>query len=297
MKGSCRVWGCAFVSALLFGCTYAFTSMPLSGSPQQALPSSSSRSPSAATALSMQSETPTDRRGALMTGLAAVVGGGLSLGRPGPVEAAGEEMVELYVGAGCFWHVQHEVTEAERKILGRKQDEYTAVVGYAGGTKTGKDGKVCYHNLLMDSDYGRMGHTEVVVVKVPKSKVSAFADLLIPRLFVKGIRADPQDRGGEYRSALGLPGGMSSPFLEAFKTAGDTRGMTLVASKGDEGDTLKDKSIQVYDTAKFPFYPGEVYHQYHDDMVEKYGKVYGALREAGVGRGAFKTTGCPEIGF
>lgn len=38
--------------------------------------------------------------------------------------------------------VQHEVTEAEKKILGRKQLEYTAVVGYGGGTKTGKNGKV-----------------------------------------------------------------------------------------------------------------------------------------------------------
>jgi hypothetical protein len=32
--------------------------------------------------------------------------------------------------------------------------------------------------------------------------------------------------------------------------------MKLVPGKGDEPDTLKDKTIYVYDTAQFPFYPG-----------------------------------------
>jgi hypothetical protein len=41
----------------------------------------------------------------------------------------------------------------------------------------------------------------------------------------------------------------------------------------------------------------QVYHQYHDDMVEKYGSQYGSLRAKGVERGAFAPTGCPEIGF
>jgi len=43
--------------------------------------------------------------------------------------------------------LQHEVTEAEKKILGRKELEYTAVVGYGGGTKTGKNGKVTIPHL------------------------------------------------------------------------------------------------------------------------------------------------------
>jgi hypothetical protein len=34
--------------------------------------------------------------------------------------------------------------------------------------------------------------------------------------------------------------------------------MKLIEGKGNEGDTLKDKSIYVYDTKSFPFYPGEV---------------------------------------
>jgi hypothetical protein len=32
--------------------------------------------------------------------------------------------------------------------------------------------------------------------------------------------------------------------------------MRLVPGKGDEQDTLKDKTIYVYDTQQFPFYPG-----------------------------------------
>lgn len=54
--------------------------------------------------------------------------------------------------------------------------------------------QVCYHNLLGDSDYDSLGHTEVVVVKTPASKVSDFASMLIPNLFKNGRRADPQVR-------------------------------------------------------------------------------------------------------
>lgn len=52
--------------------------------------------------------------------------------------------------------------------------------------------QVCYHNLLMDSDYDSLGHTEVVVVKSPADKVADFAAMLIPNLFKNGRRADPQ---------------------------------------------------------------------------------------------------------
>ena len=33
------------------------------------------------------------------------------------------------------------------------------------------------------------------------------------------MRHDPQDRGGEYRSVLGLPGGESSPLFDYVKQA------------------------------------------------------------------------------
>jgi peptide methionine sulfoxide reductase MsrA len=71
-----------------------------------------------------------------------------------PVAAAGARLpaaddVLIYVGAGCFWHVQHEMTVAEQKFLGRDGKSFTSVAGYAGGTKLGKNGKVGTSALLM----------------------------------------------------------------------------------------------------------------------------------------------------
>lgn len=57
-------------------------------------------------------------------------------------------------------------------------------------------------------------------------------------------------------------------LLEKF---GAYKGLKILRGKGDEGDTLKDTSIYVYDSLEFPFYPGELYQQYQDDMIEKYG--------------------------
>ena len=68
---------------------------------------------------------------------------------------AGDAEVELYFGVGCFWHVQHEFVELERSLLGREGAALTALVGYAGGTRVGRGGEVCYDN------YEELGHTEV----------------------------------------------------------------------------------------------------------------------------------------
>ena len=109
--------------------------------------------------------------------------------------------------------MQHDFIVAEEKILGRDGNSFTTVVGYAGGTKVGKDGKVCYHNMLFDSDYGKLGHTEVVAVRVPADRLLFFCEQYLREFSSKGIRNDPQDRGGEYRSAIGLPGGFSHPAV------------------------------------------------------------------------------------
>lgn len=78
------------------------------------------------------------------------------LGAPFAAEAA-EEDIEVYFGCGCFWHVQHEFSEAERTILGRGDMDLTAYAGYAGGTRGTDNGKVCYHNALQIADYGKLG--------------------------------------------------------------------------------------------------------------------------------------------
>ena len=91
------------------------------------------------------------------------------------------------MGAGCFWHVQHELIVAENKILGRDANTYTAVAGYAGGTKVGSDSKVCYHNMMGDSDYGKMGHTEVVAVKIPNDRLLFFMEAFLNLFDARGI--------------------------------------------------------------------------------------------------------------
>lgn len=75
-------------------------------------------------------------------------------------------------------------------------------------------------------------------------------------------RVDPQDRGGEYRSLIGLPGGKSHPVYPGLEAAAERAGFQLVPGEGSDPDTLRKQIVYVYDTAQFPFYPGEVYHQY-----------------------------------
>jgi hypothetical protein len=110
-----------------------------------------------------------------------------------------EEDEEVYFGAGCFWHVQHEMTAAERTILGRTADKYTSRTGYAGGTRTDTNGLVCYHNFQGVADYGKLGHGEVVGLRTPPDAIGDFAKEYFALFGDRGERADPMDKGGEYR--------------------------------------------------------------------------------------------------
>ena len=147
------------------------------------------------------------RRDLLVRAATAIVGTGLgwgagpaaALGSTGGTQPGGAAEVLVYVGAGCFWHVQYEMILAEKKLLGRDGSTYTAVAGYAGGTRVGTGGKVCYHNEAAEADYGQLGHTEVVAVRVPRDRVNEFSKSFVKLFNAKGLRNDPQDKGGEYR--------------------------------------------------------------------------------------------------
>jgi len=211
--------------------------------------------------------------------------------------AARAENVQVYFGQGCFWHVQHEIVKKEASDLQRDGPAITSLVGYAGGNKAGDGGRVCYHNMAMAPDYGQMGHTEVVNVSIPEGKVGDFAkDYLDAAAKYPFGRADPQDRGGEYRSAIGLPGGVESPLFKQVQEANAGR-LKLLAGKGDDPDTVGTKNVWVYDSNKFPFYQGEVYHQFHDDMMERYSKDYHKLKKVVLDQGSLKKVECPEMGF
>jgi hypothetical protein len=103
------------------------------------------------------------------------------------------------------------------------------------------------------------------------------------------------DRGGEYRSLLGLPGGHKHPAYPDVEAAANKAGFSLVLGKGNDPDTLGKQIVYVHDSTAFPFYQGEVYHQYHNDFLSPdYGKEYNNLANLALEEGRIKGTGCPD---
>mmetsp|Transcript_192 Transcript_192/g.344 ORF Transcript_192/g.344 Transcript_192/m.344 type:complete len:300 (+) Transcript_192:65-964(+) len=216
-----------------------------------------------------------------------------------PRAAMAQSGVNMYMGQGCFWHVQHEIVKQEVRASGlaRQPTEVTALAGYAGGKEVGSKGEVCYHNMAMAADYGQLGHTEVVNVNVPEDKVGDFAKAYFDAAEKYPFgRADPQDRGTEYRSAIGIPGGMDGPAFKAVEAANAGR-LELVRGQGNDADTVGTKKVWVYDSNEFPFHQGEIYHQFHDDMLERYSQEYHKLKKVLVGQGTVQKVACPEMGF
>mmetsp|Transcript_53036 Transcript_53036/g.88068 ORF Transcript_53036/g.88068 Transcript_53036/m.88068 type:complete len:272 (+) Transcript_53036:89-904(+) len=219
-------------------------------------------------------------------------------GLPQSATADETQLVPLYFGAGCFWHVQHELALHEALTLQRRGAQITAVSGYAGGTRLGDQNRVCYHNFKNIADYGRLGHAEVVQVSVPRSAVADFAAKYFSLFGQRGYRHDPQDRGGEYRSLIGLRDGINSDLYAEVSNAAQQSPMQLVRGVGDEEDTIAAKTVLVMDSSKFPFYPAEVYHQFHNDFQgPPYGATYNSLNGVLVKAGYISQTGCPENAF
>lgn len=195
----------------------------------------------------------------------------------------GEDLVEVYFGCGCFWHVQHEFVEAEKNILGRTDSQITARAGYAGGTAGALDGKVCYHNAASIADYGKLGHAEVVGLKIPPSKLKDFAAEYFKLFDKKGDRPDQAgDRGSEYRSLVGIPGGAKSDYAKLLVDTSIANGdkLDFAYGKGNDKDTRKTSFVM--DTADFPFFVAEQYHQFHDgfNFNENYPSNYNNLASA-----------------
>ncbi|CAE7241517.1 PUB49 [Symbiodinium sp. CCMP2592] len=206
-----------------------------------------------------------------------------------------EESVFVYFGSGCFWHVQHAFIEAEANLLGRNASTYTSLTGYAGGNSVNGDGKACYN------DYAQLGHTEVVGLTIPLSRLPDFGAVFWS-LFVGKDRVDVMDIGADYRAAIGVPGGISSSLLQTVNASQASRAQRdgwwfeVRAGNGDDYDTLGKALVWVYDTALYPFYQAEVYHQFHDDFLpggnypQEYNDLVHALREDG----RLTSTGCPR---
>jgi peptide methionine sulfoxide reductase MsrA len=195
----------------------------------------------------------------------------------------------VYLGNGCFWERQwayYNVEISPRAPFRRKPDDTTSLVGYAGGKAPSGEGEVCYHTGD-GRDYGALGHAEAVLVHLDPSNATLAAEQLASlaidffRSFTgpAGARGRPDagDMGSPYRSMVGLPGGMSSPLYaalvkhNAFKMAlkPGTGGAGAGGGDGDEFNT-----VWVYDSEVWPFYSGEVYHQYHCNFFMSEGMPY-----------------------
>lgn len=116
------------------------------------------------------------------------------------------------------------------------------------------------------------------------------------KLFDKrGDRPDKMDLGGEYRSILGLPGGVESSLFPAV--AEKLPDLILRPGNGNDPDTLGKKTVWVYDTNKFKFHRAEVYHQFHDGFFpgEDYPRTYNQLASEFYRAGKLEPTGCPDV--
>jgi len=114
-------------------------------------------------------------------------------------------------------------------------------------------------------------------------------------MYYRADRVDPQDKGGEYRSLIGLPKGTDNPLYEGIAKAAQRAGFKLEKGKGSDSDTLGKQLVYVYDSNKFPFYQAEVYHQFHNDFrYPAYGKEYNDLVNLALDDGRIRGTGCPD---
>ena len=159
--------------------------------------------------------------------------------------------------------VQHEFVEAERRLLGRADAEITARAGYAGGGQGALDGKVCYHNGKRVSDYGSLGHAEVVRLRIPPGSFADFAAVYAGLFDKNGYRPDQAgDRGSEYRNLVGFAGGAGSDvYLRRLIDASKANGDKLAFAEGGGDDPDRRALVFVMDTAQFPFFVSEQYHQ------------------------------------
>jgi methionine-R-sulfoxide reductase len=211
----------------------------------------------------------------------------------------------VYFGAGCYWHTNYDMYVVESDPSGpfrRGFAEITSHVGYGGGPTAGAGGLVCYHGgppgtLYEDLHFAES--TEVILDGDSQSQTAQFNSLLAAYFeefqTPSNQRQDPQDWGPPYRNNIGIPGGIHGD-LYSLIAAANTRHMPLVEGHG-AADTLDEQTIYVYDTASFPFYRGEQYHQFHSNNVLRRAlpaNYTGALKETQARLGLIDPTGCPD---
>jgi hypothetical protein len=158
--------------------------------------------------------------------------------------------------------------------------QLTSRAGYAGGKAGSKNGKVCYHNAAQISDYGSLGHAEVVRLSIPAWSFPEFCKEYVHLFNSDGYRPDQWgDTGPEYRNLVGIPGGTSSPLTQQLIDTSKANGDKLDFARGKGDDPDVRALCFVMDSRDYPFYVAEQYHQFHDgfNWGENYPNSYNSL--------------------
>lgn len=215
----------------------------------------------------------------------------------------------VYLGNGCFWERQYAYSNLEQDKFKRDMVNVTSVSGYAGSVCTGRGGLVCYHGAL-GSDYGALGHAEVVQVQLDPSKELEQFSELVTNFFHsfhydsarKGM-ARPDDfsrysgdHGSPYRSVIGLPGGTDSDLYPIVKDVNNAQQYPMIIEQGNGADPDKFNTVYVMDSCAFPFHRAEQYHQFHSNF---FGPGYGSrylveMYNTMKANHRIDPTGCPE---
>jgi hypothetical protein len=216
----------------------------------------------------------------------------------GALQKLDNASVHMYLGNGCFFARQHLfVHDFEQKSLGRKSEQVSAIAGYAGSTRLGPKGTACYHNPQNFSDYGSLGHAEVVELVVPLSSLDeVFATYFDSFIEVdEGVwaRPDVYDQGPEYRSLIGVPGGYGNSQILAAIHRANLHNMTVQPGRGSDPDNFARNSIFLMDSTQFPFVQAELCLQFHDDTEVKYPDSYHRLVGDLENNGRLVSTSCP----
>jgi hypothetical protein len=230
---------------------------------------------------------------------------------------------DVWFGEGCFWERQYAYVNLELNQTGpfkRSNRTITSVVGYAGAKGTGDDGLVCYENDS-SNDYGSLGYAEAVgmtLSQVQQERDLQFTALVsdfygsftptkdgfmrpdLPPLLPYG------DVGPDYRTMVGIPGGVDGPLFSILKALNTPRGpykMTMNLKPDLLGNMTQDEdnTVWVMDSNVFPFYRAEQYHQFHSNFFhnpeqpEQYPAEYlHALYQLQIDMGKIAPTGCSD---
>ena len=95
---------------------------------------------------------------------------------------------------------------------------------------------------------------------------------------------------------IGVPGGMDSPLMKIIEEE-NVNGMRLLAGEGNRPNQKPSEddvfnAVWIYDSDRLPFYPAEVYHQFHDGLGYRFPEEYTVeLKKTPCAGGSSRTRG------